>query len=182
MRSASATSVARFLTAASANVAYRGRPTRAPDCVGRFEAGTSTEPLQTLVEVEGVSGGWSYAGSGSLHRRLAPTDGLQLTVLHLDDEPVAVAERLRVPLTERWRSPTVTSLLAAPFVPVVPFAWDAALPWPVAQPPELHPLHPVGREHGADPRVPRKWSGRSLSSRASIGRSRGAAETASDQI
>lgn len=93
-----------------------------------IEAGTSPQPLEALVELQGVAGCWSYEGERSLHPRLAPTDGLRLTVLYLDDDPVTVADRLRALLTERWGSPTVTPLLAAPFVPVVPFAWDAALP------------------------------------------------------
>lgn len=102
------------------------RPARGIELL--VEAGTPIQPRQTLVEVEGVAGCWSYDGSGSLHPRLTPTDGLLLTVLYLDDEPITVADRLRSTLTERWRSPAVTPLLAAPFVPVVPFTWDAALP------------------------------------------------------
>ncbi len=85
----------------------------------------SAEPL---LAVGGVAGLWSYAGTGSLHPRLTSTDGLHLTLAYLDDEPTAVAERLGGALHDRWASGDATPLLAAPFVTVQPWAWDAALP------------------------------------------------------
>ncbi len=93
-----------------------------------IEAGTSDEDVDALVDVDGVAGCWAFDGSDSLHPRLTPTDGLSMILLYLDDDPVAVTERLRGVLAERWRSPAVTPLLAAPLVSVAPFAWDAALP------------------------------------------------------
>ncbi|MGQ0431544.1 MAG: hypothetical protein ACT452_03950 [Microthrixaceae bacterium] len=81
-----------------------------------------------LLEVEGVAGAWTFAGSASLHDRLAVTEARSLTVLYLDDNPALVGQRLEAPLRERWTAPGAAPLLAAPFVTVTPWAWDAALP------------------------------------------------------
>jgi hypothetical protein len=102
------------------------RPNRGIELM--VEHGISAEPLGDLCEVEGVSGVWSYAGTDAMHPRLAPTEGLRLHVLYLDDDPVAVADRLRDPFARRWADDAVAPLLAAPMVTVVPFAWDRALP------------------------------------------------------
>ena len=88
-------------------------------------------PLATteaLVEVPGVAGAWSYEGSSLLHPRLAGTAGVHLTVAYLDDDPAITAGRLAGALADRWASGAVVPLLAAPFVTIVPWAWDAALP------------------------------------------------------
>lgn len=88
-------------------------------------------PLTTteaLVEVPGVAGTWSFEGSSLLHPRLAGTAGTHLTVAYLDDDPAATARRLADVLAGRWSSGALVPLLAAPFVTVVPWAWDAALP------------------------------------------------------
>ena len=61
-----------------------------------------------LVDVPGVAGLWSFVGSGSIHPRLASTAGQRLTVCYLDDDPVAVAHRLRDRVGPH-------ALLAAPF-------------------------------------------------------------------
>lgn len=81
-----------------------------------------------LLEVDGVAGAWTFAGSASLHERLADTEARSLTVLYLDDDPALVGDRLEDPLRARWIAPAVTPLLAAPFVTVTPWAWDAGLP------------------------------------------------------
>lgn len=83
---------------------------------------------EALLDVPGVAGCWTYEGSSSLHERLAATDGLRLTISFLDGEPPAVADRLAPVLRERWERAGTEPLLAAPFVTVVPWAWDAALP------------------------------------------------------
>ncbi len=81
-----------------------------------------------LVGVGGVAGLWSYEGRGSLHPRLASTEGARLTVCYLEDDPPAIAQRLAAVLAERWTSGEVVPLLTAPFVTVVPWQWDRALP------------------------------------------------------
>jgi len=86
--------------------------------------------IDPLLEVPGVAGAWTYLGTGSLHPRLASTDGLRLSLLYLDDDPPTVARALVDELDRRWRSGTTSPLLAAPFVTVVPWAWAAALPGP----------------------------------------------------
>jgi hypothetical protein len=83
---------------------------------------------EPLTEVPGVAGIWSYDGlpanglNGVGHR------GLQISYHYLDDDPLAVAARMREPLRRRWATGEVTPLLAAPFFTVVPFAWDRFLP------------------------------------------------------
>ncbi|MEZ5244500.1 MAG: hypothetical protein R2707_05325 [Acidimicrobiales bacterium] len=82
----------------------------------------------TLVDTPGVTGAWWLDG----REGPAPFDtdhrGLQLTYLFLDDDPVAVAERLRAPLQARWHEHGARPLLAAPFHEVVPNEWGRHLP------------------------------------------------------
>lgn len=93
------------------------------------EAGPAVDP-GALVGVPGVAGAWTFDGSGTLHDRLADADELHLTVAYLDDAPAEVATRLAAVLQPRWDTGQLEPLLAAPFVTVVPWAWDAALPAP----------------------------------------------------
>ncbi len=85
-------------------------------------------PVDALVDVAGVAGAWTFAGTDALHDRLAPTAGSHLALLYLDDEPTEVAGRLAPVLSARWRTTEAHPLLAAPFVTVVPWRWEAALP------------------------------------------------------
>ena len=91
------------------------------------ESGPCPAP-DALLDVAGVAGCWTFAGSDSLHPRLASTVGLQLTIAYLDDDPPAVAKRSCDALDARWTAGATTPLLVAPFVTVVPWQWDAALP------------------------------------------------------
>jgi len=102
------------------------RPNRGIELL--VEQGVSPEPLLDLVDVEGVAGVWSYEGTVGLDPRLAATGGLHLHIVYIDEDPVAVADRLWPPLARRWAHDSVSPLLAAPMVTVVPFAWDRALP------------------------------------------------------
>jgi hypothetical protein len=101
------------------------RPTRGVYLLLERGPLTTTE---ALLEVPGVAGVWSYEGSSLLNPRLAGTAGAHLTVAYLDDDPVATAARLADALAARWSSGALVPLLAAPFVTVVPWAWDGALP------------------------------------------------------
>ena len=86
---------------------------------------TSSAPL---VEVDGIAGVWWLEGGVAGPPFESDRRGLQLTYCFLEDDPVAVAERLRRPLAERWEHKDVEPLLAAPFHMVVPFEWGRHLP------------------------------------------------------
>ncbi|MEX2293354.1 MAG: hypothetical protein WD691_06155 [Acidimicrobiales bacterium] len=88
----------------------------------------AAQPTEPLLDVPGVAGVWSYAGTGALHPRLTSTNGLHLSLIYLDDDPPSVARALSHHLEARWDAGTTSALLAAPFVTVVPWAWAAALP------------------------------------------------------
>jgi hypothetical protein len=79
-----------------------------------IEHGTaSAEPL---VEVEGVAGAWWGATATDVPEEYSLAQpGDQLTYLFLDDDPVAVAGRLRPVLERRWGGTGVVGLFAAPF-------------------------------------------------------------------
>ena len=94
------------------------RPTR-----GAYVLIESGAPSRAgLLDVPGVAGYWQFAGTAELDDRLAATTGLTLTLCYLDDDPVAVADAIKPTLSGS------TLLLAAPFITVVPWAWDRALP------------------------------------------------------
>lgn len=96
------------------------RPSRGAYVV--IEAGDVSDSA-AIAAVPGVAGCWRFRG-GRFHERFADTTGLHLTVSWLDDDPVAVAERIGTVL-----APTAGALaLAAPFEALVPWAWDRALP------------------------------------------------------
>lgn len=110
-----------------------------------IEAGMAIAPDE-LAAVSGVAGCWSYRGTDASDR-FAPTSGQQLTVCYLDADPVETAARLAPVLTRRWDAHRIEPLLAAPFVTVVPWAWDRALPWgaPVTARPRPRPSPPAAR-------------------------------------
>jgi len=69
-----------------------------------------------LVDVDGIVGAWWGPTAADVPKRYsAARPGDQLTYLFLDDDPVAVAGRLRPVLEQRWSDVGVTGLLAAPF-------------------------------------------------------------------
>lgn len=91
-----------------------------------MESGTAD--ATHLLDVDGVGGLWTVA-SQPVDARLANAPaGQLLTYCFLDDDPVAVAERLRPALEARWKHTAVEPLLAAPFYPVVPYQWDRHVP------------------------------------------------------
>ncbi|WP_396930661.1 hypothetical protein [Mycolicibacterium sp.] len=81
-------------------------------------------PTDHLLDVDGVAGAWT-AQPLDVDARLAnaPT-GQSLTYFFLDDDPVAVADRLQPMLAQR----TTEILLAAPFHTIVPHEWDRYVP------------------------------------------------------
>jgi hypothetical protein len=92
-----------------------------------LEQGEPTAP-GAVVHVDGVAGAWWHGGLLTETPFTIDSRGLAFTILFLDDDPVAVAERLRGPLEERWSGGDTVPLLAAPFHQLVPFAWDRYLP------------------------------------------------------
>ncbi|RDH78436.1 hypothetical protein DVS77_11200 [Mycolicibacterium moriokaense] len=81
-----------------------------------------------LIGVDGVGGLWSVASQDVDERLASARSGQRLTYCFLDDDPVAVAKRLRPVLAARWDHTDVEPLLAAPFHPVVPYQWDRYVP------------------------------------------------------
>jgi len=79
-----------------------------------------------LAEVPGVAGVWSADSVPTKHT--TGGEGQRLHLCFLEDDPVAVAHRLKPVLTERWQSSTLSPLLAAPFHCVVPYEWARYLP------------------------------------------------------
>lgn len=84
--------------------------------------------LETLVDVHGVAGVWA-ATSLPVEGRLASAPaGQAITYCFLDDDPIAVAERLQPVLQARWNEHDIQPLFAAPFHAVVPYEWDRYVP------------------------------------------------------
>ncbi|WP_317929898.1 hypothetical protein [Halioxenophilus sp. WMMB6] len=90
---------------------------------GREDAAGELAPL---LAVPGVAGSWQ-AGAVATAFSTAPTSQT-ISLLFLDADPVAVAERLQPVLAERWRGGDVTAQLAAPFYTLVPYEWHLHLP------------------------------------------------------
>jgi hypothetical protein len=84
--------------------------------------------LAPLAQVEGVAGVWSGL-SQKVDANLASAQPDQsITYCFLDDDPIAVAERLRPVLAARWAESGIEALFAAPLFAVVPFEWDRYVP------------------------------------------------------
>lgn len=83
-------------------------------------------PVDELIDVEGVAGLWTAASVATPFSSVETQQAL--TYLFLEDEPVAVAERLKPVLKQRWQDQDTRPLLAAPFHTLVPWEWDRYLP------------------------------------------------------
>lgn len=81
---------------------------------------------RALLDVAGVIGSWRASGQPGPYSKAGPDQSA--TILFLDDDPVATAERLKPVLAERWRAMGIRPLFAAPFHPIVPHEWDRYLP------------------------------------------------------
>jgi hypothetical protein len=79
------------------------------------------EPID-LTGIDGVVGTWTTRTLDVDPKLANAPTGQQLTYCFLDDDPVAVAGRLKPLLRER------EPLLAAPFHPIVPHEWDRYVP------------------------------------------------------
>lgn len=85
-------------------------------------------PADRLLDVDGVAGVWSAASLAVDGKMASAKAGQSVTYCFLDDDPIAVAERLRPVLATRWDKAGVEPLLAAPFYTVVPYEWDRYVP------------------------------------------------------
>ena len=79
-------------------------------------------PPDNLHDVDGVVGTWTTATLDVDPRMANAPTGHHLTYCFLDDDPVAVARRLKPALQQR------APLLAAPFHSIVPYEWDRYVP------------------------------------------------------
>jgi len=84
-------------------------------------------PADRLLDVDGVAGVWSAASQAVDAKMASAKAGQSITYCFLDDDPIAVAERLRPALEKRW-SDGVEALIAAPFHTIVPYEWDRYVP------------------------------------------------------
>jgi hypothetical protein len=84
-------------------------------------------PADRLLDVDGVAGVWSAASHAVDAKMASAKAGQSITYCFLDDDPIAVAERLRPALEKRW-SDGVEALIAAPFHTIVPYEWDRYVP------------------------------------------------------
>ena len=91
------------------------------------EEGSATPP-DPVVVVDGVAGAWNFTGTVSHTPFTIDSRGLLLTLCFLDDDPLAVADRLREPLAARAKAGDTVPLLAAAFHTIVPYDWGRHLP------------------------------------------------------
>jgi len=82
----------------------------------------------SLHDVPGIAGTWCAVAVPADPTLTRAESGHRLTFCFLDENPVAVALRLRAVLQQRWTRTGVTPLLAAPFHSVVAREWDRYLP------------------------------------------------------
>jgi hypothetical protein len=91
-------------------------------------AGQDATASTELLDIDGIAGVWT-ATAAVVDRKLATAQpGQHITYYFLDDDPVAVAARLRPVLESRWDGSGVEPLFAAPFHPVMPHEWDRYVP------------------------------------------------------
>ena len=79
-------------------------------------------PTAELADVDGVAGLWTATTADVDPKMASARPGQSITYCFLDDDPVAVAHRMKPLLHER------EPLLAAPFHPIVPHEWDRYVP------------------------------------------------------
>ncbi len=81
-----------------------------------------------LLDLPGVAGIWWFDDCPSMPPFDRPAQGLQVTLVYCEDDPLACVDAMKDALAARWASGEVTGALAAPFYQVVPFAWERYLP------------------------------------------------------
>jgi hypothetical protein len=83
------------------------------------------EHHRTLLDVPGVAGLWTFATSTSYRDQPWDTGDRRVTVIWLDDAPLAVAAKLdAADAPRRARGDVARVLFAGPFESIVPWQWD----------------------------------------------------------
>jgi hypothetical protein len=84
------------------------------------------EHYPALLEMGGVAGAWMYGSTGlwTLHPNVQH-DPRYVTVVYLDQDPLATAKAITPRVEERWASGVVRPLFAGPLRSMI--HWDA---WP----------------------------------------------------
>ncbi len=98
-------------------------PDADPDALDRWISTTTTDEVPRMLAVDGVAGAWSFASSSRYRDPRWSTGRSRITVLWLDDDPVATAERLAPTLASRWPDGPVTPALAGPLCRIEPGQW-----------------------------------------------------------
>lgn len=76
------------------------------------------------LAVPGVGGAWSFATSPRLNRLTWDPGNRRITMLYLDEEPIAVAAALATVVEQRWQSGAVRPEYAGPLETITPWQWD----------------------------------------------------------
>jgi hypothetical protein len=107
-----------------------GRPDAPPDpLLEDYAQWLDRVRLRDLLTVPGVAGVWTFVGRSTRFHDAA--DGRRITVAYLDDDPLAVAERLvekertwaRQGKTQDW-SRAIRIAYSGPFETITPWQWD----------------------------------------------------------
>jgi hypothetical protein len=80
--------------------------------------------VDAWLAVPGVAGCWSFATAPRLRNSGWSAGNRRITVTYLDDDPIAVAEKLAPLLEARWQDAPVTPVHAGPYETVVPYQWN----------------------------------------------------------
>lgn len=99
----------------------------AGDDVAEWLRWLHAEHYQTLLGVPGVAGAWMYGSTNywKLDRR-CQSDPRYMTVVYLDEDPLATTKELTPVIEQRWSSGAVRPLFAGPLRTMI--HWDA---WPI---------------------------------------------------
>jgi hypothetical protein len=96
------------------------------DDVAAWQRWCAAEHYPELLDVDGVAGAWTYAATDTWS--VLPTcasDPQLLTIVYLDDDPIATTGRAVALIERRWASADVRPVFAGPLRSMV--AWEA---WP----------------------------------------------------
>lgn len=83
------------------------------------------EHYPALLATPGVAGAWTFGSNWNPAPRGWRTDPQYVTVVYLDDDPLAVTAALAPVVEERWRTVAVKPVFAGPLRSMI--SWDA---WP----------------------------------------------------
>lgn len=83
------------------------------------------EHYPSLLAVPGTAGAWMFGSTWSPAQRGWRTEPQYITVVYLDDDPLAVSAAVAPLLEQRWRSDAVRPLFAGPLRSMI--SWQA---WP----------------------------------------------------